>query len=41
MVRKRVFVPKAATETFAKFESQIDLQAGIPFQSHMGKFKKY
>ena len=41
VVRKRVFVPKAATETYAKFENQVDLQAGIPFQSHLGKFKKF
>ena len=36
-----MFVPKTATETFAKFENQVDLQAGIPFQSHLGKFKKF
>ena len=34
-------MPKTATETFAKFESQVDLQAGIPFQSHLGKYKKF
>ena len=28
-------------EKFDKFEGQIDSQAGIPFQSTMGKFKKY
>ena len=34
-------MPKTATETFAKFESQVDLQARIPFQSHLGKYKKF